>query len=230
MRYLGGKTKIAKHIIPLMLLHRTPEQYFVDMFTGGTNIACAVGGNVIANDSHYELIKMWQAVQQGWDIPTNISEKLYQSIKATPNNYPPELVAFAGFGCSFGGKYFGGYARSGGRNYANEARKGILRKAKNLTKTIFINQNYVDVEIPPNSIIYCDPPYANTTEYSSGKFDNAQFWDWALHMSKLHTLFVSEFIAPQPFKCIWEQKRKISTAIKSYQTKTERLFTYKGDN
>ena len=37
MRYLGGKTKISKHIVPIMESHRLDNQAWVEPFVGGCN-------------------------------------------------------------------------------------------------------------------------------------------------------------------------------------------------
>ena len=35
MKYQGSKNKIAKHILPIILKNRTPDQYYVEPFMGG---------------------------------------------------------------------------------------------------------------------------------------------------------------------------------------------------
>jgi len=87
-----------------------------------------------------------------------------------------------------------------------------------------------ELEIPKNSIIYCDPPYAATTEYRD-TFDQAQFWDWCRQQSKAgHQVFISEYNAPEDFKCIWEKgaKTTFSWYAENLSTKesVERLFVF----
>ena len=38
MKYLGSKNKIAKHLLPIILKDRKPEQYYVEPFMGGGNM------------------------------------------------------------------------------------------------------------------------------------------------------------------------------------------------
>jgi hypothetical protein len=45
MIYLGGKTRIAKEILPLILADRKEGQYFVEPFCGGCNVTANVPGN-----------------------------------------------------------------------------------------------------------------------------------------------------------------------------------------
>ena len=47
------------------------------------------------------------------------------------------------------------------------------------------NTSYENIEIKPNSVIYCDIPYENTIEYVSGSFDHKKFYDWACEQKEL---------------------------------------------
>ena len=53
--------------------------------------------------------------------------------------------------------------------------------------------DYRDVEIKPNSIIYCDPPYKDTDGYNDA-FDHEPFYDWCCRQSEL--VVVSEYTMP----------------------------------
>ena len=66
----------------------------------------------IANDVHKELIHMWNALRGGWTPPEYISESEYKNVKENKDKYPSYYVGYVGFHSTFGGKYFGGYARS----------------------------------------------------------------------------------------------------------------------
>lgn len=225
MRYLGGKSKLAKKILPFILKNRKPGQYYVEPFAGAMNVIEYVEGNRIANDLNYNLICLYQALQDGYELPTTISEDLYKEIKANPDHYNPALLGFVSFGCSFGGKEWGGFAQGENRNYSNESYRKIMKQTENLKGTIFKNLKYQDLEIPPNSIIYCDPPYKGTTKYKQG-IDYNEFYDWCRQKKQEgHQVFVSEFEMPDDFKCIWELERKIAvTNITKAKVKIEKLF------
>lgn len=60
MQYLGGKTRIAKEILPIILADRKEGQYFVEPFCGGCNVTDNVLGNRIANDYNEYLIAMFR--------------------------------------------------------------------------------------------------------------------------------------------------------------------------
>jgi DNA adenine methylase len=225
---MGSKNRIAKQILPIILKDRKDE-IFVDVFCGGCNLIDKVKGSRIANDSHTYLVEMWKALRLGWAPPTEISKEKYYDIKKNHNSYPKELVGFVGFLCSFGGKWWGGYAaNTKGDNYAERGSRCLLKQIKNLMDVKFENKSYLDLEIPDNSIVYCDPPYFGTTNYSS-KFDHKIFWDWATKLAKEgKKVFVSEYSAPEDWKCIKEIEHKTILDKNSNYKRIEKLFVYSG--
>lgn len=117
------------------------------------------------------------------------------SIKSNMDLYPPELVGFTGFGVSFGGKWMGSYAQYniGKRNICGDSSRNVLKQKDKLRGVIFKNVDYTLLDIPSGAIIYCDPPYINTTRYKlTGKFDHDKFWDWIRKTSKNHDVSISE--------------------------------------
>lgn len=228
---MGSKRRIAKHILPIMLKERKPNQWWVEPFVGGANVIDKVTGNRLGNDSNEYLIALLTAVRDGYIPPTNISRDLYYSIKYEPHKYPKELVGFVGFCCSFGGKWFGGYAFDNkGTNYAKRGSSSLIKQAKNLQGVIFQSKNYLELELPKNSLIYCDPPYANVTKYKKN-FDHDQFWDWCrIQTKKGHTVFISEYNAPEDFICIKEIKHKTIINKNRPKPRIEKLFIYNGGN
>lgn len=128
MQYMGSKRRIATHILPIILKDRQEGQWFVEPFSGGCNITDKVEGKRIANDKNEYVISLFKAVQNGWTPPENISEEFYKEIKENKDKYCKSLVGFVGFGCSFGGKWFGGYARNNKNdNYTKISRISIFR-------------------------------------------------------------------------------------------------------
>ncbi len=64
----------------------------------------------------------------------------------------------------------------------------------------FSSKSYDQIEIKPNSIVYCDPPYKGTAEYGS-KFDTGKLLDWAHEQTE--PVFISEYsIRDKRFKRI----------------------------
>lgn len=235
MKYMGGKTKLSSELLPIILKDRQENQYYIEPFAGGMNLICNVSGNRIANDVNYYLIAMWKELLTGW-IPPKINKAEYYDIKENQQNYPDYLVGWVGFNCSYSGKWFGGFAgetktKDGSiRDYQDEAIRNVLKQIPMLSGITLNNGSYLDLLIPPNSIVYCDPPYNNTTKYVTD-IDYDIFWDWIKKLSKQgHTVFVSEYNAPNDFKCIWQKEVKSSLSAngKSGGSKlsVEKLFQY----
>lgn len=236
MKYMGSKNRHSNELLKIILKDRKSDQWYIEPFVGGFNMIDKVAGNRIANDSHYYLIELFKAIQLGWKPPINITEQEYQNIRINKNNYEPALVGFVGFGCSYSGKWFGGYARGNTnkgepRNYCNESRKNILKQYDGIQGIKIINKFYSDVELPPNSIVYCDPPYFQTTNYTN-VFDHDIFWEWVRQLvKKNHSVFVSEYTAPDDFIPIWS-KQVNNTLVKNTGSKKgiEKLFVHNSTN
>lgn len=231
MKYMGSKNRHAKDLLPIILKNRRDDQWYVEPFVGGFNMIDKVSGLRLANDSHYYLIELFRAIQNGWVPPDNLSDQEYKDIKNNQESYPYYLVGFVGFGCSFSGKWFGGYARSFTkeglpRNHCLESKKKIMKQAPNIKGILIENKSYLELEIPDNSIIYCDPPYQDTTKYSSS-FNHEIFWDWVRDKSKEgHQVFVSEYSTPEDFKCVWEKEVISALDVNNRSKKNvEKLFS-----
>jgi len=233
MKYMGSKARYAKEIIAAISKEvDIKNSTWVEPFCGGCNIIDKVKTKRrIGNDINYYIIKMFQAVQNGWKPPEEVSEECYLAIKMRKEFYAPELVAFVAIGCSYSGKWFGGYARGNTnkgipRNYCLESRNNLLKQAENLKSVELYSGDYREFKIPTNSCIYNDIPYAKTTKYKD-QFDHVSFWKWCDSMlEKGHKVFVSEYNAPDGWRCIWE-KEVCSSLTKETGSKKaiERLFT-----
>lgn len=232
MRYMGSKRRIAKHILPIMLEKRLEGQCWVEPFVGGANLIDKVGGWRIGNDNNFYLIELFKAIQNGWIPPNECSEEEYYHIKRNKDNYPPCLVGFIGFGCSFGGAFMRGYARSKKtRNYCIGAKNNILKQKENIIGVQFHHGDYKELNIPNKSLIYCDPPYENTEKYSTSEsFNHKEFWQWCRNKkSEGHTVFVSEYNAPDDFECVKEIEITVNLDARvEAKKKVEKLFTIKG--
>lgn len=228
MRYIGSKTKLAKHLLPIMLKDREPDQYWVEPFVGGANMICRVDGLRIGNDIHKYTIALFKALQNGWIPPTDISLEQYHEIKKNMDSFSPELCGFVGFMCSFGGKWWGGYAHNtAGRNYAFDGSRGMTRQAVGFAGVDFRCGDYRELDIPENSIIYCDPPYEGTTKYSM-KFNHKEFWDWCRTKdNEGHTVFVSEYNAPDDYECLIQLEHKTILNKNKQDPRIEKLFKLK---
>ena len=245
MKYMGSKNRIAKYLLPIILKDRKEGQCYVEPFVGGANMIDKVDGNRIGADNNEYLITMWQKLQKGWIPPDFIEESLWKDVKEKmDSSYEKHFIAFTRLGCSFGADWNGGYARnvkkdkpnaellnSTTKSYCRQSKNNIMKQLPNLHGVNFIHSKYDELEIPSNSIIYCDPPYEGTTKYKDN-FDHNKFWEWCREKSKEgHTVFISEYNAPTDFECVWEGEVINSLNNQSSTKKaTEKLFKYKGGN
>jgi len=225
---MGSKNKIAKQLASIIEKDKNnDEQFYIEPFVGGANLIDKINfKNKIGYDIHEYLIALLSAIRDDWEPPKNISKQEYYDIKENINNYDKHLVGFVGFLCSFGGKWWGGYAfdKKNNRNYALEAKTNLKKQAPNLKNILFECSDYASIKVPPNSIIYCDPPYKDTTEYRN-KFDHEKFYDWCREKrNEGHTIFLSEYRAPSDFKEVLEIKAKTSLCKNVRPNRIEKLF------
>ena len=215
MQYFGGKQKISKPLSQYLNSQLKDNQPFVDLFCGSCNIISKIDKNRvrIANDKHKYLIAMWKELQNGWDMPNNISEEEYKYIK-NHKDENPALTGFVGFGLSYSGKWFGGYCRGGkDRNYCMNAKNSNNKILKDIMDVKFYNFNYDEVPIAEGSLVYCDIPYKDTTTYCKsevGEFNHEEFYNWVRNNSNKYDIYVSEYKQniPNDFMIVWERKSK----------------------
>jgi hypothetical protein len=91
-------------------------------------------------------------------------------------------------------------------------------------KITHYSMDYRAVEIPEDSIIYCDIPYEGTSNYvGAGVFDYEAFYDWAEHQTQ--PLFVSSYDMPRDrFRCIADFKHNTTLSASSVNPVVERVF------
>lgn len=222
--YLGGKSRIAKQLAAVIDDAREPGQLVWDAFCGGLSMskALSVKGPVWSTDANAALIAMHAAVQAGWDPPRFVTEEEYLAAKSLPDNNP--LKAFCAICCSFSGKWFGGYARSGNRNYAQNGHNALLKSRFDARLDVV---DFLSVDpVSCDAILYLDPPYAGTTGYSgAASFDHAQFIERVRQWSFFCDVFVSEYSFPLG-ENVWQktQTTTVSRDKTKYASAVEKLF------
>ena len=204
MQYLGGKSRIAKQLAEVIESVRHPGQWVWDAFCGGLSMTKALRakGPVWSTDACVPLISMYQALNAGWDPPSTLTEDEWRSCKALPDSDP--MKAFAGFACSFGGKWFGGYggrSRPKYREPIKGARKTCLAK-RGLGP--FAVVDFLSVQPQAcEAILYLDPPYSGTQGYEGVQlFDSDRFVQRVREWSRWTNVFVSEYSFPIG-ECVW---------------------------
>lgn len=98
----------------------------------------------------------------------------------------------------------------------------------------FSSKDYRELEIKPNSVVYCDPPYKGTIGYRTRKetdFDSESFYSWAYKLGQRRDVkvIISEFWKPEDrFIKIKEMKRTSffqSKRLVNEGSLTEKLYT-----
>lgn len=244
MRYMGSKSRIAKYIVPIIQKYiddNAIETYY-DCFCGGANIVDKIKcKNKIASDINPYLIALLQHVQQDLPLYEKVDRELYDSAREAwkrgeDSTFEPWQLGCIGFLSSFNGKGFeGGYAMPGYekgngryRDYYQEMKRNLLKQAPNLKDISFSCCDYRSYK-PQNALIYCDPPYQNTTQYNSTTFNSEEFWQLMREWSKDNIVLISEENAPDDFECIWEQEVSRSLNVANKTKATEKLFRYRGE-
>lgn len=239
MKYVGGKQKMGSKISEYMMKHINPSNVngYLEPFVGG----CGVFKNMveynfktcIGSDFHKSLIMMWVALQKNTLIfPKNISEKMWKKFKNEKTD--SALKGLFGFGLSFGGDYFSGYiqkyAGTSGRDFYVELKNSLksIQQKINKNNVKFYHKKYNDWK-PTNMLIYCDPPYKDTTQYKVESFDHNKFWENMRQWSKNNYVFISEENAPKDFKCVWKQSklRSLTPDKEKMHVSLEKLYVYK---
>lgn len=238
MQYFGGKSRISKQVAKYINTHTHVDQY-VEPFCGACNVATKVNiKKKVLNDKHPYLIAMWKALQNGWIPPTKIEADEYYYMKSNRSEFPMELCGFVGFACAFGGVWNAGYARDkkgdGDFNnpYARIGYNSVLKKIEKIRDAEFLNTDFYSLNFY-NSLIYCDPPYKNTSPYNKkllGEFPYDKFIDWVKIQSKKNIVLVSEYKhnLPEGAKIVLEIPSRTSIRDKTGNVieTVEILFTF----
>lgn len=240
MRYMGGKSRLARSIRD-SILHRVTDRRvtYWEPFVGGCGSFEIIAPEFlrsVGSDLHKDLIIMWKKVLEGWTPPTEVSEDRYLQLR---DSGPSAERGFVGFGGSFSGKWFGGYARGGyqsdgtPRNHQAESARNVIKTFNRLKDSdVSFNCNpYSDINPQPGDVVYCDPPYKGTTEYKDSGFDSEGFFDWAAGLSRKGVyVFVSEYEAPEGWSEVYRKERLSSTDLASNRkAAVDRLFVFTGD-
>ena len=232
MNYMGSKRRLAKYILPILLADRKDGQTWVEPFVGGGNLIDKVGGPRIGADINPWTIRALTSIRDSVsELPKNaqdFTEADYKKLR-TDDSYPHK--GYAGFALSYGAKWLGGWSRNKrGSDYVAAAYRNAVTQSEKLKGVELRCASYDELQIPAESFIYCDPPYANTTAYAVGAFDHKAFWAWCSFMGASgHTVFVSEYSAPAGFTCVFEKSLPSSlTKYTGSKTGLEKLFKYTG--
>ena len=218
MKYVGAKHLVGKKLSDFLCCLIDPSEVdgYLEPFCGSLGVfknmvACDYKHNY-ASDIHPDLILMWKALQKNkLHLPKTMTYSKWKKLKNQTT--PSALRGAVGFGLSFGGDFFSGYiqkyASDSGRDFYKEL-KNSLEKIKPIIQkpnVSFYNKKYYEWE-PENMLIYCDPPYKNTTQYKTEVFDYKLFWDTMRSWSKKITYLSQKKLHPRTSKVFGVLKKE----------------------
>lgn len=242
MKYMGSKSRIATSIVPILnkIVTENNVQLYVEPFVGGANIIDkVVCEKKIGCDKQKYLISLYQNLDKIHLLPDFVTKEHYSEVRESFNKndgaFEDWYIGAIGFLASYNGRFFdGGYAglvktKAGAvRNYYDEAKRNLEKQMPSLQNIEFKSGDYrLTCSDYENALIYCDPPYINTKQYGvSRDFYHEEFWDWVRKMSERNIVIVSEFVARDDFKCIWDAPLKRTIDNNKRVETIERLFIY----
>ena len=92
------------------------------------------------------------------------------------------------------------------------------------------SSDYQSVEIPHDSVVYCDPPYGNCDTTINKRtyckaFDFPRFYDWL--RTRDFPVYISEYAMPDDFVSVWSRNKTSSYGTHNNRKTTEHLFLHK---
>jgi len=239
---MGSKSRVKKELIPILESYINEDTvYYVEPFVGGANIIDSINfKNKVGYDKHKYLIELLNAVKDNIQIPESITvehyEKVKNSFKLNSGEFDDWYYGAIGFLGAFRGLFFDSqgckdYTSQGKtRNNYSESRRNILKQSESFKNIGFFCEDFKTINIPDNSVVYCDPPYENTSQKGyadKNTFNYKYFWNWVRELSKRCTVLVSEYNAPDDFECIWKKEVSTNLAVQSRKKDIEKLFIHK---
>ena len=107
-----------------------------------------------------------------------------------------------------------------------------LQRLESLERLQVASLSYDEIDIPPDAVVYCDPPYhacyKSLYEGTAKEFDHNAYYDWCVSVSKTNPIFISEYsIEDDRFEIVAEKQKMTSMSPKTAFNVTERLYTVK---
>jgi DNA adenine methylase len=229
MRYLGGKVRQAKMILSEVRRIGAHRNTYIEPFIGGGSVtaeACKFYKRVVASDVEPSLVALWNAVIfNNWEPPT-IAKSTYEHVRKSTRK--DALAGWCAFALSYNGKKWAGYGpTAAGRDYAAESWRALQDKAAKLRgRNVHVAcHSYLDVQTDEGCVVFCDPPYADTTGYAT-EFDHAEFWGWANRVSEVCPVLVTEYTVPADWHVVTSWARAATVDAKKTARRVEVLAVH----
>lgn len=243
MKYMGSKSRIADELVPTIQSYMALKNItaYIEPFCGGCNVIDKIGHkNRIASDVNEYLIGLLTYVRDGGILPETVTKEEYNYARHHRDEFEKWYIGAVGFLAGYNGRFYDGcYANPGVevvngveryRDYYRESKDNILEQAPRLAGIEFRVCDYKAYEGTKGALIYCDPPYKGTQDYSAGKgFDHKEFWQTMRNWSADNIVLISEEWAPPDFSVVWQKEVSRSIDADNKSTVIEKLFIY-GDN
>jgi DNA adenine methylase len=230
MAYLGGKAKSSEHILSVLNSDFFNGYDYIEPFCGYCHIVRRVENkkSYTISDNNELLIVLLKHIQDTKGEHPIITKDEYTQLRINPKLNKLK-AAYAAFCYSYNGKYFGGFVNKyDGRNYPEERKSyyNMLHDNVSFHSAKIRRTDYTAYMDVTNKLIYCDPPYADTTEYHAS-FNSPAFWEDMRHLSKKNYVFISEYTSPKDFMCIVKKTKRMSlSGVGATRKNSERLFVH----
>lgn len=239
VRYQGTKYPYAQEIAKVLASSGVSVYY--EPFCGSLSVATAVAAygrvdKMFLSDVHEDLVDMYRAAMDGWRPRVgSVAAREYEQLRRAE---PSPWRTWVGYNCSYASDWFRGYSEDH-KTVTVDLVDRLDWSVRILeSKSVeFRSCDYRKVEPEAGSVVYCDPPYFDSAPYrAAGVFrpevggqaaGALAFWEQVIAWSKRARVFVSEYQAPPPWKCVWECAVRVHAGgvAAGKGPKIERLFT-----
>ena len=102
-----------------------------------------------------------------------------------------------------------------------------LLSLEGVNRIEIITGDYRNYQNQTGDVVYCDPPYENTKQYSVAGFNLKEFYDW-VYDADFPIWFSSYEISDKRFDCVWETERTSQLSATNNSLKVvEKLYANK---
>jgi len=224
MRYMGGKSRLAKYLLPIVLKDRESDQPYYDICCGAgamstSTSTISIASPVTAVDINFYTIEAMKLIR---DHPTALPKNnhefteedylFYKSLYKENRHHllHPGIFGYIGYTGSFAGKWYDTWAKDTQvtRDFIAEGYRNAQKQSPCIQNVNYIAASFDSVEIQEESIVYIDPPYRDSTRYTHIKepFPYAAFYEWCKYIKydKKCKVFLSEYWTP--FTPVWSKE------------------------
>ncbi|MEZ0611919.1 DNA adenine methylase [Fibrella sp. WM1] len=191
VRYYGGKTRMLKHLLPLIPKHRT----YVEAFVGGGSLYWSKEPSdfEVLNDTNRQVLDFYRAIKYDFKSLANLidqtfhsrhqyneSKEVYNDEEATTLDMAWAVWVQANQGFAGIMNHSWGYSRDASSTLAvyNKKKRFIdayQQRMKHTTIECRDALKVIEVFDSPNTFIYLDPPYVSSDQGHYGGYTEQDF-------------------------------------------------------